>query len=149
MQRIPDLMKGVSHLTFLAHDLSRMARFLCDGLGAREVYDSGERTFSIAKEKFFLLGGIWIAVMEGESPRERSYQHVAFAVAEADLPGYRSRLEALGVEFLPPRARVEGEGNSLYFHDFDNHLFELHSGSLEQRLRSYGANQEVEKASSR
>lgn len=132
-------MKGLSHLTFLAHDLSRMARFLCEGLGAREIYDSGEHTFSISREKFFLLGEIWIAVMEGEPPRDRSYQHVAFAVEEADLPGYRARLEAVGVEFLPSRARIEGEGDSLYFHDFDNHLFELHSGTLEQRLRRYNA----------
>ncbi|HUE86469.1 MAG TPA: hypothetical protein VMO26_10365 [Vicinamibacterales bacterium] len=37
----------------------------------------------------------------------------------------------------PPRPRVEGEGEFLYFYDFDNHLFELHTGTLEQRLRCY------------
>ena len=75
--------------------------------------------------------------MEGEPPAERSYQHVAFAVDEADLPRYQARLEALGVDIRPPRPRVEGEGLSLYFHDFDNHLFELHTGTLEQRLTRY------------
>jgi hypothetical protein len=35
------------------------------------------------------------------------------------------------------RPRVEGEGESLYFYDFDNHLFELHTGTLEQRLQRY------------
>lgn len=132
-------MKGISHVTFVVRDLERMARFLCDGLGAREVYDSGAHGFSIAPEKFFLLGNTWLVAMQGEPPAERSYQHVAFAVDEADLPVYQARLEALGVEFRPPRSRVDGEGASLYFYDFDNHLFELHAGSLQQRLARYQA----------
>ena len=36
-----------------------------------------------------------------------------------------------------PRDRVEGEGRSIYFYDHDNHLFELHTGTLEMRLESY------------
>ena len=56
-----------------------------------------------------------------------------------ELPSFQTRLEALGVEIRPPRSRVDGEGLSLYFYDFDNHLFELHTGTLEQRLNRYGA----------
>lgn len=51
--------------------------------------------------------------------------------------GCEARLRALGAEVKPPRARVEGEGLSLYFYDFDNHLFELHTGTLAQRLARY------------
>lgn len=130
-------MKGISHITFVVRDLDRMARFLCDGLGAEEVYDSADRNFSLSREKFFVLGGVWIAAMEGEPPADRSYQHVAFAVGEDDLPACQARLQALGVEIHPPRPRVEGEGQSLYFYDFDNHLFELHTGTLAQRLERY------------
>lgn len=133
----PAPLQGISHLTFLVHDLERMAAFLCQGLGGREVYDSGERKHSLSREKFFLLGGVWIAAMQGQPPAQRHYQHVAFAVDAAALPGYRQRLEALGVEFLPTRPRIDGEGESLYFHDFDNHLFELHTGTLRQRLECY------------
>lgn len=130
-------MKGISHLTFIVRDLDRMATFLCDGLGAHEVYDSSSHNFSLSREKFFVLGDAWLAAMEGEPPAGRSYQHVAFAVNEPDIPVYQARLEALGVEIRPPRSRVEGEGLSLYFYDFDNHLFELHTGTLEQRLARY------------
>lgn len=130
-------MNGLSHITFIVRDLDRMAAFLCEGLGAREVYDSSEHDFSLSREKFFLLGGVWLAAMQGEPPTVRSYQHVAFEVAESDIPNYRARLEALGVEIRAPRDRVEGEGVSLYVHDFDNHLFELHAGTLEQRLARY------------
>ncbi|TRW96414.1 FosX/FosE/FosI family fosfomycin resistance hydrolase [Candidatus Methylobacter oryzae] len=132
-------MEGISHVTFIVKDLERMAIFMCQGLGAREVYDSAGQNHSLSREKFFLLGGVWIAAMEGEAPAQRSYQHVAFSVNEADLPRYRANLQALGVEIRPPRSRVEGEGQSLYFYDFDNHLFELHTGTLEQRLARYSS----------
>ena len=128
---------GISHITFLATDLERTARLLCEGLGAREVYDSSRKNFSISREKFFMLGGVWIAVMEGK-PVDRSYRHVAFKVDEADLPALEARLRSLGAEIRPTRPRVEGEGQSLYFHDFDNNLFELHTGTLEERLQRYG-----------
>lgn len=130
-------MRGISHLTFIVRDLDRMAAFLCQGLGAREVYDSGDGAHSLSPEKFFLLGDVWIAAMRGEPPAEKSYQHVAFSVGESELDGYAARLSALGVDMRPPRSRIEGEGRSLYFYDFDNHLFELHTGTLEQRLAVY------------
>lgn len=130
--------KGISHITFVVRDLERMSTLLCQGLGAREIYDSAGRNHSLSREKFFVLGGVWLAAMEGEPPAERSYQHIAFAVTESDLPVYQSNLQSLGVEIRQPRNRVEGEGQSLYFHDFDNHLFELHTGALEQRLVAYG-----------
>lgn len=130
-------MHGISHITFIVKDLERMAALLCQGLGASEIYDSKGQDHSLSREKFFLLGGVWIAAMQGEPLRERGYQHVAFSVDEADLPTYEARLRALGVEFRPARDRIEGEGQSLYFYDFDNHLFELHTGTLAQRLAKY------------
>jgi catechol 2,3-dioxygenase-like lactoylglutathione lyase family enzyme len=131
--------QGISHITFIVRDLERMSRFLCQGLGAQEVYDSSKKAFSLSHEKFFVLGGTWIAAMEGEPPAERTYRHVAFKVAAKELREFEMRLQALGVEFKPPRPRVDGEGESLYFYDFDNHLFELHTGTLEQRLQRYAA----------
>jgi catechol 2,3-dioxygenase-like lactoylglutathione lyase family enzyme len=128
---------SISHITFIVRDVERMARLLCDGLGAEEVYDSNGKNFSLSREKFFVLAGTWIAAMEGEPPALRSYRHLAFKVDPHDLPRYEAKLRALGVDIRPPRPRVEGEGESLYFYDFDNHLFELHTGTLEQRLRRY------------
>lgn len=129
--------EGLSHITFIVRDLERMAHFLCAGLGAEEVYDSSAKNFSLSAEKFFVLGGVWLAAMEGEPPAERTYRHLAFKVAEDALPGFEARLRSIGVEVKPPRPRVEGEGLSLYFYDFDNHLFELHTGTLDQRLTRY------------
>ncbi|TPG51039.1 FosX/FosE/FosI family fosfomycin resistance thiol transferase [Rhodanobacter glycinis] len=87
-------MEGISHITFIVKDLERMATFLCQGLGAREIYDSAGQNHSLSREKFFLLGGVWIAAMEGEPLAQRSYQHIAFSVGEADrvLPRFRGLL---------------------------------------------------------
>ncbi len=129
--------QSFSHLTFIVRHLQRMATFLCEGLGAVELYDSQGKDFSLSREKFFVLGGVWLAAMQGEPPAGRSYQHVAFKIEEAEVPVFQAKLLALGVEVKPPRQRVEGEGQSLYFYDFDNPLFELHTGTLEQRLARY------------
>ena len=103
---------------------------------AEEIYSSDGTNFSISDEKFFLIGGIWIALMKGP-PIDRSYQHIAFQVQEDAIQIYRKRIEELGLEILPGRPRHKQEGVSLYFYDYDNHLFELISGSLEERLAFY------------
>lgn len=128
---------GLSHITFVVRDLERSKTLWCDGLGAQVVYDSADKTFSLSKEKFFMLAGVWIAVMEGE-PSARTYRHVAFQMPESEITEYETRDRALGVEVLPARTRVPGEGKSLYFYDFDNNLLELHSGTLDERIRAYG-----------
>jgi fosfomycin resistance protein FosX len=129
--------EGISHITFVVRDLERTARLFCEGSGANEVYDSSFKNFSISRERFFILGGVWLAAMEGNPPDQRTYGHTAFRVSEDDLPIFEKRLIELGAEVRPPRSRIKGEGQSLYFYDFDNHLFELHTGTLEKRLEHY------------
>ncbi len=128
---------GLSHITFIVSDLFRMTRIVTEVLQAREVYDSGADTFSLSQEKFFLAGDVWIAIMKGTPMPQRSYNHVAFKIDEADFDDRLAAIENLGLEVKPPRPRVEGEGRSIYFYDDDNHLFELHTGTLEMRLESY------------
>lgn len=130
--------EGISHIALIVRNLDRATRFFCEGLGAKEVYDNrGAKQHSVAPEKFFTLGDAWIAVLEGEPLPERSYRHLAFKTTSDALPALEQNLRKLGVEIKPPRPRVDGEGESLYFYDFDNHLFELHTGTLEQRLACY------------
>lgn len=127
---------GLSHVTLMVSDLERAARLWVDALGATQVYDSGERAYSLSEERFFVLGGVWVALMKGE-PGARSYRHVAFQADAQDIAAYERKLRELEVEIRPARPRVEGEGVSLYFYDYDNNLLELHSGSLQERLARY------------
>ncbi|MFD4422096.1 FosX/FosE/FosI family fosfomycin resistance hydrolase [Agromyces sp. NPDC058484] len=132
---------GLSHVTFIVRDLDRMERILTNVLGAVRVYDSGSCTFSLSEERFFLIGdseaATWVAIMLGDGGLPRSYNHVAFQVERADLPGLRTTIAELGLDIRPPRSRVDGEGDSIYFDDDDGHLFELHAGSLRERLAAY------------
>ncbi len=132
------MVKGISHITLIVKDLERTSA-LFKALSAQQVYDSGTHPHSLSTEQFFLLGGVWFALMEGEPLPERTYNHVALAVDEANMDELEQRLLQAGAEVLPGRPRITGEGRSLYFYDFDNHLFELHSGTLAQRLASYRA----------
>ncbi len=130
------MIRGISHITLIVRDLDKTARLFCEGLGAMELYDSKEKNFSVRREKFFVLGGVWLVAMEGDRS-EKSYRHIAFQVEEDDLREFEERLIALGAMVVPSRSRVEGEGSSLYFYDYDNNFYELHSGTLEERLKKY------------
>ena len=128
---------GISHMTFIVKDLERSTLFFKHIFDANEIYSSGDNTFSLSKEKFFLIGDIWICIMEGEPLLRRSYNHIAFQINESDIDSYIIRINDAGAEIKPERPRVAGEGRSVYFYDYDNHLFELHTGTLSERLKRY------------
>ena len=131
------MISGLSHITFIVNDLEKMTRIITEALGGREVYDSGANQYSISPEKFFDVAGIWIAVMQGEALPTRTYNHVAFKVSADQLAKAKLAIERLGLELRESRPRIDGEAQSLYFYDDDNHLFELHTGTLEDRLAAY------------
>ena len=131
------MIEGLSHITFIVRDLERMTAILTGVFDAREVYSSGEETFSTAREKFFQVGGLRIAIMEGEPLPSRTYNHVAFKIQDSEFEAYEARIKAHGLEIRRPRERVSGEGRSIYFYDSDNHLFELYTGTLAERLERY------------
>jgi catechol 2,3-dioxygenase-like lactoylglutathione lyase family enzyme len=133
------MIEGLSHITFVVRDLDKMTNFLTTIFDAKEVYSSNDRTFSIAREKYFLMNDIWMAVMEGEALPEKTYNHVAFKIPENDFEKYAERVKVLGINLREGRSRIPGEGKSLYFYDYDNHLFELHTGTLEERLLRYSS----------
>ncbi|MBC6309429.1 FosX/FosE/FosI family fosfomycin resistance thiol transferase [Listeria sp. FSL L7-1582] len=124
-------------MTFIVKDLEKATVFFERIFDAEEVYSSGDDIFSLSREKFFLVGDLWIAIMEGDSLPSKTYNHTAFKIDDADYEVYLERIVALGLEIKAGRPRVDGEASSIYFYDFDNHLFELHTGTLGERLCKY------------
>ncbi len=131
------MIKGINHITLIVKDLTKSADLFKIIFGAEEVYTSGEAVRSISREKFLLVNGIWIALMEGDPLKEKTYNHVAFTIDVADMDRYIEKIAGMGLETKQGRKRETGEGKSIYFYDYDNHLFELHTGTLEERLKYY------------
>ena len=77
--------------------------------------------------------------MEGEPLPTRTYNHIAFKIRPEDYGTCLAQIRDLGLDLREGRSRIDGEGLSIYFHDHDNHLFELHTGTLADRLATYAA----------
>lgn len=130
------MIEGISHITFVVRDVEKTSSMFKKVFGAREVYSSDGNNHSISNEKFFIIGNTWIAIMDGE-PVERSYNHTAFKISIHDISKYYDIIMGLGLEIDRGGTRIDGEGKSIYFYDYDNHLFELHTGTLDERLETY------------
>lgn len=131
------MIEGLSHITLIVGDLDRMEEILTTLFSAKKVYDSGADTFSLSPERFFLIGELWIATMQGDPLPSRTYNHIAFKIKDEDFQTYLEKVTALGLDMRQSRSRVAGEGRSIYFYDDDNHMFELHTGTLAERLARY------------
>jgi len=131
------MIEGISHVTFIVQDLDRMEKLLTAVFDAQKVYDSGDGTFSISREKFFMIADVWVAIMEGDPLPVQTYNHLAFKITNDEYDDYLACIQSLGLEVREGRSRIEGEGRSIYFYDYDNHMFELHTGTLRERLERY------------
>ncbi|HBB28238.1 MAG TPA: FosX/FosE/FosI family fosfomycin resistance thiol transferase [Clostridiales bacterium] len=131
------MIEGISHVTFVVKNLDKTTELFKEIFEAKEVYYSGDKKHSLFKERFFIIGNQWIAVMEDDNIINRTYHHLAFKISALDVDSYLDKIIALNLELKPPRERVSDEGYSIYFYDYDNNLYELHTETLEKRLRAY------------
>jgi len=131
------MIEGLSHVTLVVKDINRTSEIITRVLGGKQVYDSGDKTFSISKERFFDINGIWLVLMEGDQLPTQTYNHIAFKISNDNYAACENEVRKLKLEIKPSRPRNPAEGQSLYFYDYDNHLFELHTGTLNQRLEFY------------
>lgn len=128
----------VSHMTFVVRDLKRSTEVFTEIFDAKEVYSSKEKQYSLFPETFLLIGDLWVALMEDKKTKlPKTYNHVAFEITPEQIPLYKEKLRLLDLKIEEGRSRVSGEGTSIYFYDDDDHLFELHAGNLNERLKRY------------
>ena len=116
----------IAHVALIVQDPARTAAFLrdlFDGPVLRRTDEDGH------DETFIRLGVTWFALVKADVKRERTGDHVAFRVARESIQPFADRLKAKGHEFI-----LSKTGASLYFFDFDNHVFELDSSGEEQEL---------------
>ncbi|MDA7026216.1 metallothiol transferase FosB [Bacillus sp. CLL-7-23] len=126
--------KGMNHLLFSVFDLETSVRFYEKVFAAKWLVKG-------KKSAYFDLNGIWLALNEEKNLQRTqihdSYTHIAFSITQIDLPDWEAKLKALGVKVLKGRKRHKDDKDSIYFSDPDGHKFELHTGSVSDRLAYY------------
>ncbi|MDQ6421620.1 metallothiol transferase FosB [Paenibacillus sp. LHD-117] len=126
---------SINHLCFSVSDLDRSIRFY------ERVFEAKLKVKG-RKLAYFDLNGLWIALNQEDIDRQnnaRTYTHIAFTIAEDEYESEVRRLDELEVELFTGRPRDERDKKSIYFLDPDGHMFELHTGTLDDRLAYYKA----------
>ena len=86
------------------------------------------------------MGGIWVAVIEGKPFQERSCNHIAVKVEAGKFYEKVRCIKAVKLEVKKDRTPIFFvEGKSVYFYNLDNHLFQLHSGTLHEICEGYAS----------
>jgi hypothetical protein len=126
----------IAHIALTVRDPARTVGFL------RELFDDVpvlRRTDADGHDETFIrLGVTWFALVGADVKRERTGDHVAFRVARETIPLIADKLKSKGYESI-----LSNTGTSLYFFDFDNHVFELDCSNHEQELDSQAASSVV------
>jgi len=125
--------QGINHFCFSVSDLDKSIKFYSEVFGAKILVRG-------RKLAYFDLKGLWIALNQEDvfrDPNNRTYTHIAFTINNDDFEGIETKLKNLNVEVLSGRTRDERDKNSIYFLDPDGHMFEFHTGNLQDRLDYY------------
>lgn len=121
---------SINHLCFSVSDLERSIAFYQHVFEAKLKVKGRNRAY-------FDLDGLWISLSQEDIDRSsgvRTYTHIAFSISEEEYESEVRRLEELEVELFTGRPRDDRDKKSIYFLDPDGHMFELHTGTLQDRL---------------
>ncbi len=121
------MIQGFNHLTLAVTDLERSFVFYRDLLGFQPLvkWDRGAY-FLIGKNNFWFC----LNVDERRQPND-CYTHYALTITETDFDLMKSKLLEAGAFSFQKNS---SPGESYYFLDPDGHKWELHVGTLQERL---------------
>jgi catechol 2,3-dioxygenase-like lactoylglutathione lyase family enzyme len=120
------LITGLLETSLYVSDLERSRDFY-HGLFEFPIVAEGQRLTALAvgPAQLLLLCRKGASTGLGRTAHDGDGQlHVAFSVAEAELPAWEERLAKRGIDVVERRGWDRG-GRSVYFRDPDGHLLEL------------------------
>ncbi|MBZ5554993.1 MAG: VOC family protein [Acidobacteriia bacterium] len=120
------MLDAIGHVALVVRDPSRTAA-LFEKLFAVKIVRRTD--LEGHDETFVRLGRTWFALVQADIERPRTGDHIAFHVTQATLQSTAEKLKEMKVEFQLARS-----DSSLYFFDYDNHVFELDTTDLESDL---------------
>lgn len=127
------MLQSVNHICFSVSNLEKSIEFY-QGILEGKLLVKGRTT------AYLEIAGLWIALNEEHNVKRNpvsTYTHIAFTVSEQELDYWSQKFSDLDVNILKGRKRHSKDKKSIYFTDPDYHLFELHTGNLEDRLEYY------------
>jgi catechol 2,3-dioxygenase-like lactoylglutathione lyase family enzyme len=122
----PPPLNGLLEVAIYVDDIATSVAFYLRVLGFEVIYD-GDRLSALGvsgRQVLLICHRTASADLPLIAHDAEGQQHVAFAVAMADLDAWRERLDTLGVPIEHIRDWPRG-GRSVYFRDPDGHLLEL------------------------
>jgi catechol 2,3-dioxygenase-like lactoylglutathione lyase family enzyme len=120
------VLSSVSHIALVVADPARTALLFETLFAAKTVRRVDAEGHD---ETFINLGNTWFLLAKAAVERQRTGDHIAFHVTKADLSATAEKLKAMNLEFILARS-----DSSLYFFDYDNHIFELDTTDLASEL---------------
>jgi catechol 2,3-dioxygenase-like lactoylglutathione lyase family enzyme len=120
------MLESISHIALVVKDPARTAALFNDLFSVRVVERQDDEGHH---ETFMRLAGIWIALVAAPVERARTGDHIAFHATPETLEATAAKLQAMGREFIRARSN-----RSLYFFDYDDHVFELDAGDIDKEL---------------
>ncbi len=125
------MLDSISHIALVVKDPARTATLFRDLFGARVVEREDEEGHF---ETFVRLGSTWVVLVAAPVERARTGDHIAFHASPEILEATVAKLQAMGREFIRARSNT-----SLYFFDYDDHVFELDTQDIDKQLGGQSA----------
>jgi catechol 2,3-dioxygenase-like lactoylglutathione lyase family enzyme len=120
------MINGINHITLSVKNIDESFKFYKEILGLKPIMKS---KISV----YFQAGIVWIALVKSSSGKNKSdYSHIAFNVASKDFNNLKNKIKNYGAREWQ---KNKTEGDSLYFLDPSGNKLEIHSTSLNDRIK--------------
>jgi len=120
------MINGINHITLSVKNIDESFKFYKEILGLKPIMKS-------EISAYFKAGTIWIALVKDESKINGSdYSHIAFNIDFKDFNDLKNKIKNYGTKEWQ---KNKTEGDSLYFLDPSGNKLEIHSNSLDDRIK--------------